>query len=108
MLKLMTHPDNWELIKSQFEEYTDNHLHILRAIEVVTSELLPRTRKTGKYIQCDGKVVTKEEIHIEEKFWIWGPQHLKVLLWWGLVKEEEELYCCLVNEDDYARKSFSF
>lgn len=90
LMKVVTHPDNLELLKQLCE--TDAFGGVgLFPIEIVTNRHMDRTKPTGRYILPDGRKVKLAELRVTQgRFVEWGPQDIKVLLWWGIVREERE------------------
>lgn len=94
MPKLITHPDNLELIKRFCKE---DKLGLLDpapfGLEIVTDKHLEVQRWTGRYVLPDGRAVPKEEVAVPDgRFFEWGNSDLeiKLLLEWGLIKKEME------------------
>jgi len=95
MKTIITHPDNLAHIKAKLiSKGVDRNGDVLPedvfcSVPIRTNAFLDRDKPTGKYI-VDGKVVDKEEIKVEERFVVYGPEDLDYLLYAGLIEEERK------------------
>lgn len=89
-MKIVTHPDNLELIKRMcdHEEFGD---HGILGIEIVSDRHIERDRPSGRYIMPDGRTVPLKDVRVPDgRFFEWGPEDVRLLLWWGIIREERE------------------
>jgi hypothetical protein len=89
-MKLITHPDNLELVKRLCKP-APREASPLYGIEIVTNRLMDRTRPTGRYILPDGRAVPPVSLFVP-----WGrfaeldQADLSFLLMCDIVKPEHE------------------
>lgn len=106
-MKIITHPDNLELLKRHCdtEHFGD---HGIFGIEIVASRFMERTRKTGRYLLPDGRRVWRKDVRVPDgRFFEWGNSDLeiKLLLEWGLLREEEEPFFLKIDDSLFSFKS---
>lgn len=93
---VMCHPDNLELVKKLPQivniqiETDEKGFWLWDSLEFRTSQYMEKDRPSGRYILPDGSRVLKEDVVVQEKFEVYGPEDVWYLLWIGLIKEERE------------------
>lgn len=93
---IVTNPANKKILEESFQR--DGGINLF-GVKFVYNDHLPATQKSGKYILPDGRAVAPSDIKVSSgDFAEWGPTDWKVLLWWGIIKEEEEVVMYQINE----------
>jgi hypothetical protein len=100
-MKILTHPDNLDLIKQKCDKEEFGKSGFL-GIEIVAERHMDRDKSTGRYILPNGKAVPRDQVTVADgPFFEWGSSDLeiKLLLEWGLIKEEREPLFYLIKDE---------
>lgn len=101
MTVVITHPDNLDALKRDVDAGKYDNDQFMPSIEVRTNLRMDRDKPTGRFILPSGETVERDEVRVEERFVVFGPEDVECLLFAGVIREEREALFYVMDDSPF-------
>ena len=97
MKTIVTHPANFQLLTSTMSSVAARDIDSLTGgmpylpdFRIRVDPLMERDKPTGRFVLPDRRAVERDQVRVDERFVVYGPEDIEYLLYVGVIHEERE------------------